>query len=65
MAYVDDFLTGTDTLKDMVFALMEVYVRLAKQKLYANQEICCLGSRGYGTVALLLREIAFDRSQGS
>ena len=34
-AYVDDILTGTDTLDDMVFALREVYVRLAKHKLYA------------------------------
>ena len=34
--YVDDILTGTDTLDDMVFAFLEVYVRLAKQKLYAN-----------------------------
>ena len=42
-AYVDDILTGTDTLDDMVFALREVYVRLAKQKLYANPEKCCFG----------------------
>ena len=42
-AYVDDILTGTDTLEDMVFALREVYVRLAKQKLYANPEKCCFG----------------------
>ena len=35
-AYVEDILTGTDTLEDMVFAQREVYVRLAKQKLYAN-----------------------------
>ena len=35
-AYVDYILTGTDTLEDMVFAMSEVYVRLAKQKLYAN-----------------------------
>ena len=41
--YVDDILTGTDTLEDMVFALREVYVRLAKQKLYANPEKCCFG----------------------
>ena len=33
-AYVDDILTGTDTLDDMVFALREVFVRFAKQKLY-------------------------------
>ena len=39
-AYVDDILTGTDTLDDIVFALREVYVRLAKQKLYANTEKC-------------------------
>ena len=37
-AYVDDILTGTDTLEDMLFALREVYVRLAMQKLYANPE---------------------------
>ena len=42
-AYVDDLLTGTDTLEDMVFALLEVYVRLATQKLYANPEKCCFG----------------------
>ena len=30
VAYVDDILPGTDTLDDMVFALREVYVRLAK-----------------------------------
>ena len=42
-AYVDDIFTGTDTLEDMVFALLEVYVRLAKQKLYANPEKCCFG----------------------
>ena len=42
-AYVDDILTGTDTLEDMVFALLEVYVRLARQKLYANPEKCCFG----------------------
>ena len=42
-AYVDDILTGTDTLEDIVFALREVYVRLAKQKLYANPEKCCFG----------------------
>ena len=35
-AYVDDILTGTDTLEDMVFALREVYVRLANEK-------CCFG----------------------
>ena len=33
VAYVDDSLTGTDTLEDMVVALLEVYVRLAKQTL--------------------------------
>ena len=42
-AYVDDILTGTDTLEDMVFALMEVYVRLAEQNMYANPEKCCFG----------------------
>ena len=42
-AYVDDILTGTYTLVDMVFALREVYVRLANQKLYANLEKCCFG----------------------
>ena len=42
-AYVDDILTGTDTLEDMVFALLEVYVRLARQTLYANPEKCCFG----------------------
>ena len=42
-AYVDAILTGTDTLEDMVFALREVYMRLAKQKLYANPEKCCFG----------------------
>ena len=42
-AYVDDIFTGTDTLEDMVFALREVYVRLAKQKLYTNPEKCCFG----------------------
>ena len=42
-AYVDDIFTGTDTLDDMVFALLEVYVRLSKQKLYANPEKCCFG----------------------
>ena len=26
-----------------MFALLEVYVRLAKQKLYANPEKCCFG----------------------
>ena len=31
-AYVDDILTGTHTLEDMLFALREVYVRFAKQK---------------------------------
>ena len=35
-AYVDDILTGTDTLEDMLFALQEVYVRLANQKLHGN-----------------------------
>ena len=35
-AYVDDILTGTNTLEDMVFVLLEVYVRLTKQQLYAN-----------------------------
>ena len=40
-AYVVDILTGTDTLEDMVFALMEVYVLLAKQKLYANPKKGC------------------------
>ena len=42
-AYVDDILTGTDTLEGMVFSLREVYVRLTKQKLYANPEKCCFG----------------------
>ena len=41
--YVDDFLAGTDTVEDLVFVLREVYVPLAKQKLYANPEKCCLG----------------------
>ena len=64
-AYVDDILTGTDTLEDMVFALREVYVRLAKQKLYANPEKCCLGSWRWSTVVLLLGGMAFDHSRGS
>ena len=40
---MNDTLTGTNTLDDIVFALREVYVPLAKQKLYANQEKCCFG----------------------
>ena len=43
VAHVDDILTGTDTFDDMFFALREVYMRLAKQKLYANPEKCCFG----------------------
>ena len=42
-AYVDDILTGTDTLENIVFALREVYVRLAKQKLNANPWRWCFG----------------------
>ena len=42
-AYVDNILRGTDTLDDMLLTLREVYVRLAKQKLYANPEKCCFG----------------------
>ena len=40
-AYVDDILTGTDMVEDMVFALREVFVQLAKQKPYTNPEKCC------------------------
>ena len=40
---MDDILTDTDTLEDIVFALRGVYVRLAKQSLYANPEMCCSG----------------------
>ena len=64
-AYVDDILTGTDTLEDMVFALREVYVRLAKQKLYANPEKCCFGHRRWSTVVLLLGEMVSDNSRES
>ena len=42
-AHADDTLTGTDTLEDMVFALREVYLRLANTKLYANPLKCCFG----------------------
>ena len=54
VAYVDDILTGTDTLDDMVFALREVYVRLAKHKRYANPEKCCLSSQKWSIVGSLL-----------
>ena len=64
-AYVDDILTGTDMLEDMVFALREVYVRLAKQKLYANPEKCCFGHRRWSTVVLLLGEMVSDHIRGS
>ena len=64
-AYVDDILTGTDTLEDMVFALREVYVRLAKQKLYANRRSVVLGSRRWSIAALLLGEMVFEHNRGS
>ena len=44
-AHVNDILTGTDTLEDMVLALSEVFVRLAKQKLCANPAKCFFYSR--------------------
>ena len=64
-AYVDDILTGTFNLEDMLFALREVYVRLAKQKLYANPEKCCFGQLEVENVALLLGGTVFDHNRGS
>ena len=64
-AYVDEILTGTDTLENMVFALREVNVRLDKQKMYANPEKCCFGQSRWSTVVLLLGEMVYDHSQES
>ena len=64
-AYVDDILTGTDTLEDMLFALREVYVRLAKQKFYANPEKCCFGQSEVEYCGFIIGKMVFDHSRGS
>ena len=61
-AYVDDILTGTDTLEDMVFALREVFVRLAKQSCMRTRRNVVSGSQRWSTVVLLLGEMVFDHS---
>ena len=61
-AYVDDIFTGTNALEDMAFALRELYVRLAEQKLYPNPGSVVLGSRRWKTVGLSLGEMVLDHS---
>ena len=63
-AYVDDILTGTDTLEDMVFALMEVYVRFAKQNFCANPEKCCFGQSEVEYCGFIIGKRVFDHSRG-
>ena len=62
-AYVDDILTGTDTLEDMVFALREVYVRWLSKSCMLTRRSVVLDSRRWSTVASLSGEMVFDHSR--
>ena len=63
VAYVDDILTGTNTLDDMVFALKSMCGWLNRNCMLTRRSVV-LGSRRWSTVVLLLGEMLSDHSRG-